>query len=260
MSTLVYIYSDPVTREPFYVGIGSEKRPKSHWRRVLRGEVHPNPLMHAKLVSLREVGTEPSIEVIARYEDRECAQILEIWAIQFFGQKTDGTGSLCNVNPGSDGIHPDILRKLWREKEYREKVTSAVFAANASSPARAKYMEYLRSDEYAALQAARSTAAMSDPKMRERIARSVAARWEDPAYRSGVTENLRKRWATDPSLKQRVHTPESRLKRSEAIKKIWAERKATGAMPEITEETRRKCSEASKKRWAKARHPAQIST
>lgn len=90
-----YIYSDPVTRVPFYVGKGSGRRAYVHTSRC------HNKRMKAKIEAIKLAGAKPIVNLIET-STNEFALMLEKGLVKLFGRKDIGTGSLYNLNDGGN--------------------------------------------------------------------------------------------------------------------------------------------------------------
>ena len=77
----VYVYSDPDTRKPFYVGKGKDNRVFSHL-----DDKKENDKVH-KINEIRSRGKEPIIEILAHGLDNETALKVEAAAIDLIGIK-----------------------------------------------------------------------------------------------------------------------------------------------------------------------------
>lgn len=100
----VYIYKNPVTLQPFYVGYGKNDRHLSHLQEAIRkpeskqGEHKLNTIRKLLATNL-----EPIIELQQTNLSSINAQELEITLIAKFGRTCDGSGILTNVTRGGTG-------------------------------------------------------------------------------------------------------------------------------------------------------------
>lgn len=125
----VYLFRDPVTGEPVYVGKGKGSRAISHtWARARTNE------RLGKLVANRSsqgINIEP--EIIAK-SNEENALLVEQALIRFFGRADVGTGPLFNNTDGGDGVsnpskevreqQSDAQYRRWGGKRYYDFVNA----------------------------------------------------------------------------------------------------------------------------------------
>jgi hypothetical protein len=92
-----YVYRDPITKLPFLVGKGTKMRA---WDHLKRKDHH-----HAtyKIQKILREGNSPDIEIIPAI-DEDHAYFLEKCLVSVFGRLDLGTGPLCNLTDGGDGI------------------------------------------------------------------------------------------------------------------------------------------------------------
>ena len=124
MKYYVYIYKDPLTGLPFYIGKGSGKRYKKHLSETY--ENTENKKKYAKIKSIQNAGNEPLIEIAKRFNDEEEAYQYETGLIKLYGRKDiDDNGILLNIcednrpplNKGKTGWVPsEKTRRLWSEQ------------------------------------------------------------------------------------------------------------------------------------------------
>lgn len=124
MKYYVYIYKDPDTELPFYVGKGSGKRYKKHLSETY--ENTENKKKYAKIKSIQNAGKEPIIEIVKRFESEDIAYRYETELIQSYGRKDiDDNGILLNIcednrpptNKGKTGWVPsEETRRIWSEQ------------------------------------------------------------------------------------------------------------------------------------------------
>lgn len=107
----VYVYSDPMTGLPCYVGKGQRSRDKAH----LRGS--HNKRLNRLIAEMREMSCEPVIERIA--DNLTCgeARTLEIETIAKYGRKGyEPGGLLMNHTLGGEGASGRVLSEESRQK------------------------------------------------------------------------------------------------------------------------------------------------
>lgn len=90
-----YIYSDPITYTPFYVGKGTGKRAYRHLNKS------HNKRVHAKIKSLQATNIKPFINLIETSTE-EFALLLEKGLVKLLGRKDLSTGCLYNLDDGGE--------------------------------------------------------------------------------------------------------------------------------------------------------------
>ena len=91
-----YVYVDPRSDEPFYVGKGKRDRAYAH----LKGS--HNQLVERKINKIRATGQEPLVGIMETSTE-EFAFMLEQGLIKLLGRIDNGTGILCNFTDGGEG-------------------------------------------------------------------------------------------------------------------------------------------------------------
>jgi len=114
----VYVYIDPRTSEPFYVGKGSGDRDKYH---IWNVSTHPNVELRTIIQDLQAIGQHPIIHRVLEAVDEFDAFWEEKRLIQCHGRRDIETGSLCNKTPGGEGFGNTGTR--W-SAEQRQKINS----------------------------------------------------------------------------------------------------------------------------------------
>jgi len=109
----VYVYSDPETHKPFYVGKGTRDRVWSHlnFKRAITAK-------QKKIKSILDKGLRPIVELVQWDLTQDEAFKVEAAFIQYFGVE-----NLCNEQDGNGTpkIHADFLEYLERSGKLRTK-------------------------------------------------------------------------------------------------------------------------------------------
>ena len=94
-----YVYKDPITLIPRYIGKGKNKRAYIHsnLKRI------SNKSLQSLIQNLQKNNLNPIIDFIAKDIDEEFAFFIEKEAISLYGRKDLGTGSLFNHTNGGEG-------------------------------------------------------------------------------------------------------------------------------------------------------------
>ena len=110
----VYVYSDPDTKRPFYIGVGQQtpQRAFSHLDKP-----SPKDDKGKYLLKLEKQGKKPIIEILIHGVSREVAENVEAAAIDLIG-----INNLTNVQKGRGAnlhgkIHADLLEAMLRNQE-----------------------------------------------------------------------------------------------------------------------------------------------
>lgn len=134
MKFYTYLYTDPSTSEPIYVGKGSGSRAWVHLRSV---RDYP---FYQRLSEMKKNGIAPTITMLCEGVDAELAFLCETMAIEKYGRKDIGTGSLLNQNNGGAGFgigHSAAARKKigvaskknWKDPAFKKSVGAKISKA-----------------------------------------------------------------------------------------------------------------------------------
>lgn len=122
----VYVYFDPDTLDPFYVGKGVGSRYRRHIveARKPKTETSYNTAKDNRIRKILESGKMPTIVKIVENISNDCASLIEIALISGIGKRIAGTGPLLNISDGGDGAtgakKSEKVRKIMSEKSKPE--------------------------------------------------------------------------------------------------------------------------------------------
>lgn len=127
-----YVYLDPLTLVPFYVGKGKGYRAHKHFH-----QTHSRPVA-MKLRQLANTGHRPKIEIYPAISERHALDV-EIELIAAFGRRDLGTGTLFNVSSGGETTAGFTGRK--HSEESKAKISAAGKGRVISQETREKLRE-----------------------------------------------------------------------------------------------------------------------
>lgn len=247
----VYAYIDPRDGVPFYIGAGHGDRDVSHLTACHTTRRFPSYFYN----KLRKMAREDVAPVVWRIADgltRERAfGAWEPWFIKTIGRRDLGTGPLCNLTDGGDGVHGYVWTEEGRAKlsqaiktalsrpetKQRQSERMVTFWADAgrrhaaSERARAFYAD---GDERN-IQSKRMKQVLANPESRARIRDKAKQAWSQEDYRTRISAARKAAW-TKPGYKQRVANriaeswtrPDVLQSRSEGIKAALAQPEERG--------------------------------
>lgn len=102
--------------EPFYIGIGNKK----DYARAYESSISKRNSIWIKIYNKTSIDIEILIEGLSKEE----ASIKEQEFISLYGRKDLGTGTLCNLTDGGDGIWNCVRSKETKEKLRQKKLGS----------------------------------------------------------------------------------------------------------------------------------------
>lgn len=204
----VYIYQDPITNLPFYIGKGQKYRAHKH-----RHQSHNRPLQ-MKIRSLEKSGNPPVIMILPMPSEEDAFAYEELF-ISIYGKRIDGSGSLFNISDGGCKTVGFSGRK--HSEESRRKISEALRGKKRSEETKQKQRE-------AGL--ARDVSHLHSTENKEKL-RKVQA---DPNYRKRMSLKIKE-----------IVSSEHLALMTERAKLV-----VTGGKASL--ETRRKMSEVAKKR------------
>lgn len=138
MRYYVYVFIDPRTNLPFYVGKGSGRRATRHLNKAKAGELGENPHFYNKIRKIYSEGSDPLIEFVLRTDDEEAAYATEEMLIRQFRRVIDG-GTLTNIcfdrrPPSMTGTTWEGMYGAERAAEKRQEMSQRSRAYYAANP------------------------------------------------------------------------------------------------------------------------------
>jgi len=132
MEYYTYLYIDPKTDKPIYVGIGSGYRAKSHFA--------PSRTYKLGNVLRKRKREGHYIEPIIHFEEdfKTCQEMEKFW-ISFYGRENLGTGTLFNLTDGGEGTigrkgHIPWNKGVPMTDETKEKVSQSLQGNGLGKP------------------------------------------------------------------------------------------------------------------------------
>lgn len=252
----VYVYRDarPGKRGvPIYVGKGAGDRAYEQ----LRARRNGNGMLRIIIRKHRDLSLEPRVKIVARFATEIEALTYEISLIAKYGRRNIGTGTLCNLTDGGEGVSGRIVSAKMR-RAIAKAASKAMTAAKrkAIKTGQKEYwteenrrawairMSKQMLEEKPRLRAKRRAWAKilgrrsnSDPTIRNRRIRNLKRYLSDPKVRIKIAAQLRKQ-QSDPTWWPRNRAgqrrwwrrywsdPRLQKARSIQMKRAWAKRRA----------------------------------
>lgn len=219
--------------EAIYVGKGSCKKLNgetarlfSHWN---RRDSHRNALFGRLLRRIAKMGLSPKMVVDRWHSTEEKAFKRETYLVAKYGLRTKGTGTLCNLTLGGEGSSGCSIgiEAFWEKhrnnRELLEKRAKTLRETCKNPELRKRYSEFTK--KY-----------WNSEEGKEKRSTIMKSLWASQEYRKKMVEKRKKQ----------NNLPEVREKIGKAVSKAW-ERRA------MTEEERVRRTEAAKRRWVEKR-------
>lgn len=226
----VYIYFDPITDIPFYVGKGQKYRSHKHLH-----QCHNRP-MAMKIRALKAAGHTPRIEILPMRSEED-AFSMEETLVCAIGKRVDGSGPLFNMSDGGGRKTAGMTGKK-HSAESRAKMSAArkgkpkseEFKRKMQIVGLARDVSHLHSEE----SLRRRKEATDNPEFRRKLAERAAAT---------LTIERQKEMTEKARLKNTgsVRSPETRERMSQAFKGR-----------KFSAEARQKMSEGQRRRYARS--------
>lgn len=216
---------------PFYIGIGTAKRPHKHIAQARCKKGHRNPRLHEVLAGHIASNVLPGVLIISTFTSKDEAGEAEKVEIAKYGRiGIEPDGTLCNLASGGQG--PDA--ELMRLPEVRQR--------NADAQKRRSPASRAASD--AALVASRGDPEI-EAKRRQNSRAPQKASWGNPEIRAARIAGMKgkKKTQSAPALAARranakkAQSPEAKQKRSEELRRRWADPAYKARLSEKRRET-----------------------
>lgn len=225
----VYIYFDPITDIPFYVGKGQKYRSHKHLH-----QCHNRP-MAMKIRALKAAGLTPRIEILPMRSEDDAFSMEEA-LVYGIGKRVDDSGPLFNMSDGG-GLKTAGFTGRRHTAESRAKMS----AARKGKP---KSDEFKRKMRIVGL--ARDVSHLhSEESLRRRKEAT-----DTPEFRKKLAERASQTLTIE---KQKEMTEKARLKNTGTIRDSETRKRMSEAFKGRThsEASKRKMSESQRKRYAR---------
>ena len=123
MKYYVYVLAD--NGVPFYVGKGTKDRMHCHAKLAMESSKR-HPLL-SKIRKMLKEGREIEYQVVFTHDDPEVCLRREIELISEIGRRDLGTGTLCNLTEGGEGV-----KGYNFTEQHRQRLSNALKAAYAA--------------------------------------------------------------------------------------------------------------------------------
>jgi hypothetical protein len=184
----VYIYWNPLSGHPFYVGKGSGKRAKSHLYN-LKEHGH-NLHKHYTIQKIQRHGLQPLLTFLWRGNDEYYAFRVEKFLIALWGRKVDG-GILTNLTLGGEGS-----AGFKHTAETRKKISDGNRGRHQPSSTIAKISQSKLGHTHSA-------------EAREKIGNAAHGRHVSEETKSKMSRAVRKHWKVRFQNGQRGGSPKN---------------------------------------------------
>lgn len=207
----VYVWIDPRTDTPIYVGKGTADSATNPYDRALRMRNRTSALV-GRCLKIEADGFQVRVRIAGRFDEEQDAFAEERRLIALYGRCENG-GSLFNFTDGGDGPYgysPERSRKLsvaakeqWATPEKRARIAASLKSAMGNSSTRARITENMK--EF-----------WSDPQRKERMRKILSAASSRTEVVEKKAANAKRGWA-DPEVRQRM---------IDGLRRGWVNRKS----------------------------------
>lgn len=139
-NSYVYVYCNPTTGVPFYVGKGTKDRCLGHIKRAVNGHVDQHNKIKSKMLDdILLSAMLPIIKILVVGDSSYCCAI-ERKLIAIYGRRCDKTGCLSNIAEGGEGGENGGITKanIVLEAKYGPNYRNIIIA-NGREVLKAKY-------------------------------------------------------------------------------------------------------------------------
>lgn len=224
----VYIYFDPITDIPFYVGKGQKYRSHKHLH-----QCHNRP-MAMKIRALKAAGHTPRIEILPMRSEED-AFSMEETLVCAIGKRVDGSGPLFNMSDGGGRKTAGMTGKK-HSAESRAKMSAAhkgkpksdQFKEKMRIVGLARDVSHLHSEESLRRRKEATNTPEFRKKLSERAAQSLTIQRQMEMTEkariknTGTIRDSETRKRMSEAFKGRTHSDAAKRKMSESQRKRYA--------------------------------------
>lgn len=183
--------------QPFYVGIGTKRRPAQHIRAAKSAKKHSNWRVQRMMDEHFEAGVLPEVKILVVCPDREYAWLIEKRYIAKLGRKDiDEGGILCNLGIGGEDVGSDLPHVKAAKSAAAKRLNKQVWSDPEASAARKAAMQGKKKTfSPEALEARRNNAKKaSSPEANALKKEAAIKKWQDPEYRALMSLKRKQAW------------------------------------------------------------------
>ena len=200
---------------PFYVGIGTRRRPYRHFALARSKKKHPNQALQGVLEAHFALDIDPIVRIIDTFQTYAESFVAEIAMIKHYGRMAyEPGGTLCNLAPGGQSTDPEAQRLSWLDEGIRAKRVAGMKGVRKTDTpsgraARKANANLPKSAEAIALMRAAAVRSWANPEFAQQRSVERAAMWQDPEKRANMLEGrgeIQTELWKDPAIREKRTT------------------------------------------------------